>query len=127
MTPILETTMILPADRKIYIAGPMRNHPHQNFPQFFQTEEALRNYFGNDAVIYNPARMDMEHGLSGEAEPSKPELVNCIMRDLYAISHCNTIVMLRGWQTSKGARAEHALAEFLELDIIYADNLSVLL
>jgi hypothetical protein len=34
----------------------------------------------------------------------------------------NGIFMLRGWKASKGATAEHALAQWLGLEIVYQEN-----
>ena len=105
---------------KIYCAGPMTGYPDFNFPAFMQAEE---NFKRLGDTIFNPARMDIEadgidrEGMSGHEEV--PNLKEIARRDVDAIFQCDMIYMLRGWENSKGARAEHALANWIGLEIIY--------
>ena len=55
--------------------------------------------------------------MSGHEEV--PNLKEIARRDVDAIFQCEMIYMLRGWENSKGARAEHALANWIGLEIIY--------
>ena len=43
-------------------------------------------------------------------------IANTLLGDLV---DCDAIYMLRGWENSKGARAEHAVAVWVGLDIMY--------
>jgi hypothetical protein len=52
---------------------------------------------------------------------SKEHLRSCMKRDLDAIMKSDALVMLHGWETSEGARVEHALAVYLGLSIYYED------
>ncbi len=90
---------------KIYIAGPMSGIPNFNRPAFHS--EALRlSHQGH--VILNPATLP--DGLS------QSEYMDICL----AMIRCaDAIFMLRGWQRSAGAKAELALAEKLNLEIIH--------
>lgn len=91
---------------KIYIAGPMRGLPLFNVPAFNEAEQALLT-LGHEP--FNPGHID----------PSLP------IRQMFAIDmdwitrEAEAIYMLRGWETSRGARAEHALAVAIDLPIFY--------
>lgn len=101
-----------------YIAGPMRGYPEWNFPAFHAAEEALR------AVGYltiNPARRDEEHGLDASgitAEQTEGDvefdLNEALAWDLDQIAKvADLVVVLPGWEESKGAAAEVATAHAL--------------
>ena len=96
--------------KKIYLSGPMTGLPDFNYPLFNHVAARLREA---GHTVYNPA--EFEHD-----EPVFP------MRKAFA-AYCNficceacTIVMLPGWQNSKGASIEHALASYLNLEVEYA-------
>ncbi|MFN1150221.1 DUF4406 domain-containing protein [Serratia liquefaciens] len=93
---------------KIYIAGPMSGIEKFNRPAFHF--EALR-LSAEGHTILNPATLP--DGLS-EREYMD---IGCAM-----LRCADGIFLLSGWQSSKGARAEHALAEKLELEIIHQEN-----
>jgi hypothetical protein len=108
--------------KKIYIAGPMRGHKHYNFSAFDDAEQYLKaqGYFP-----ISPAQLDrMYEGWY----PAPPEDIDftpgdyrrMIRRDLNAIlDDCEAIYLLKGWENSKGAQLEKALAVFLGLEILY--------
>lgn len=43
--------------------------------------------------------------------------------DLIMLLRCDGILMLRGWEDSRGARIENRMAELMEIPIIYEDNI----
>ena len=111
----------------IYLAGPMRGYPQFNFPAFHQAEKELR-YKGHD--VFNPARRDEEtHGknISNSATGDLNDIKNSgfSLREALAADTqwiCLTaeaIALLPGWEKSKGAIAEKALADALSLQVIY--------
>ena len=114
----------------IYIAGPMRGMPQFNFPAFFAAEERLG---AKGWETYNPARADNDFfnadvskdNLTGSEEMAAEQfgltIGNAMARDLTWISnHAKAIYMLKGWEKSSGARAEHALAVALgSVEIFY--------
>ena len=112
--------------RKIYIAGPMRGIPLYNFPEFDKAAEKLFNE-GWDPV--NPAELDRELGYHPEEMPvsfdwnSLPEgfpLKEIVAKDIDALTECDAIYMLAGWERSKGAKAELAVAIWLGLEVLFA-------
>jgi hypothetical protein len=110
---------------KAYIAGPMRGVDLYNFPAFDETAERYRQY---GYEVFNPADLDRQKGFDPEELPvdfdfsQAPEgfqLNETIRDDVTELLSCNVIVMLPGWEDSKGARAEHALARWAELNVVY--------
>lgn len=89
-----------------YISGPMSNIKHHNFPAFFQCEEELIAW-GFDPL--NPARRTDEctwrsayNDVMIELEPWE----SCIKRDIGALLETDSIVLMPGWSSSRGACLE---------------------
>lgn len=110
--------------KKIYIAGPMRGIPQFNFPAFDRAAKLL----SVDWDVISPAQLDRDAGFEPDHMPLDWDwnilpghfgLLDAIDRDLSAVKGSDAIYMLDGWQSSKGARAEKALAEWLGLEVIY--------
>ncbi len=96
----------------VYICGPMRSHPNLNHPAFFEAEETLLK--AGHKVI-NPARMDQELGLDPHNSQMDSKFIeDCARRDIDAVFECDELVLLPKWEKSKGARAEVAVAQWLE-------------
>lgn len=107
----------------IYVAGPMIGYPNFNFGAFFETSEAFED---GGWIVFNPAQHDIEvhgsiEGVNAAFEKDKDGMLrDCLSWDMMVIAeYCDAIAMLPGWENSKGARAEHALAVALDLEIIY--------
>lgn len=94
----------------VYVCGPMRGHPKMNFPAFYEAEEKLKEQ-GYDVV--NPARLDEDSGFVPNGEVSDEFLKGAAERDLMGVIHCDGVVLLPSWEKSKGARAEVAVAQWL--------------
>ena len=102
----------------LYIAGPMRGVPYFNAPAFFEAEAmlTLRGY-----TVFNPAQRDVEEGLDHKKCPkgSMQELEDCdfslsgaLAFDLsYVCEKADGVVLLPGWQLSRGAVAELAACQ----------------
>jgi hypothetical protein len=91
----------------LYISGPMTGIPEHNFPLFNQVTEYLR---GEGFLVYNPA----EH-FDGKVDLPREQYMR---EDFACLLHmCNHelrgIVLLPGWENSKGARAEVVMAREL--------------
>lgn len=102
-----------------YIAGPMRAIPEFNFPAFFAAEAALHEA---GWLTINPARHDVDDtgfdpkGMTGNEDLAEFgfDLAEALSWDLEQIAkNADAVVLLPGWERSKGARAEVALAEAL--------------
>lgn len=89
----------------------MRGIPHLNFPAFHRAAKDLR---AQGHEVFNPAeRNEREHG-------KKVALREALAEDAEWIClHAEAIALLPGWEHSKGANAEKALAEAFSLQVIY--------
>jgi hypothetical protein len=95
---------------KAYIAGPMTGLPDLNFKAFFRAAHKLRAY---GIEVVNPAEINIDQSM---------EWHECMRKDIAALVECNTIVMLRGWQASKGATLEHHIATRLGMDVVFEEQ-----
>ncbi len=101
---------------RIYIAGAMSGIAQNNFPAFFEKEKQLQDAGWE---VINPARLDMEAGVTENTEENQWEYQNCAKRDIEVLFTCNAIYMLSGFQFSKGACWERALATHIGLKKYY--------
>lgn len=97
--------------KSIYIAGPMSGLPDNNFSRFFDAEARLLAD-GWDPI--NPSRFS---GVFGE-QPAGKMLDACCEAERAAIPHCDAIYLLKGWEDSKGAKRELAVALQHNLEVI---------
>lgn len=111
---------------KIYLAGPMAGQHENNFPAFFEYAEALED---GGWEVFNPAANDIHLFGSKEAsERAFEEDKQAFMRialgsDLaWICKEADAIAMMPGWERSFGARAEHATAVSLKLQIVYLND-----
>tara|TARA_Y100000593_G_scaffold87420_1_gene167846 strand:+ start:35 stop:406 length:372 start_codon:yes stop_codon:yes gene_type:complete len=110
----------------IYVAGPMRGHDDYNYPAFDRQKQVLEEQGWN---VVNPADLDRDDNkpINGPME-FDPEnnyedhefMRQALKRDMVAIcDECTAIYMMSGWERSKGAKTEHALAKALGLSVYY--------
>ena len=85
---------------KCYIAGPMTGYPELNYPLFHSTAARLR---AMGFEVISPAE------LNPITAPYREAMVN----DILALVTCDHIVMLDGWEKSKGASLERHIADVL--------------
>lgn len=117
---------------KIYLAGPMRGIPEFNFPAFFAAEGYLKSA---GHYVFNPARRDEErHGSAlSKGNPTGDEVQAAVQHGFslrealrddtnYICMEAEAIALLPGWENSKGARAEKALAEALGHQVFFLDS-----
>lgn len=93
---------------RIYIAGPMTGIPDFNRPAFWFVEMMLHT---QGHTVLNPASLP-----DGLTQPQYMDICLAMLRCAEAI------YLLRGWEESAGAVAEKALAEKLQLEIIYQES-----
>ena len=109
---------------RIYLAGPMRGYPHNNFPAFDAAAAKLRQ---GGHEIFNPAERDREtYGDAIEdAEPDEAKQLGFSIRDAlkadlsWICDNADCIALLPNWEQSPGAKAEWALAVVLRLHFWY--------
>lgn len=112
----------------IYVAGPMRGYENWNYEAFDRQAKALEEVGWR---VINPGEMDREY--SQELVDTSPFdfdpnlnyhdqefLRKVLARDMnFICNECTAIYMMKGWEKSKGAKAEWTLAKALGLDIFY--------
>lgn len=104
--------------RSIYIAGPMTGYPEFNFPAF----DAARDYLERDWNVISPADMDRELGFDPAWDDVTAEFLRDAMRrDIDAVMHVDALYALAGWEQSKGASAEVALAKWRGIPVHYEE------
>jgi len=94
----------------IYIAGSMSGCPNNNYTQFNDKAAQLR---AAGWTVVNPAELDKAAGLDPAAEFTGYDYEDAAARDVVALHGVDAIYMLAGWETSRGASWEHAIATHL--------------
>jgi hypothetical protein len=109
----------------------MRGIPQANYPAFFAAEAALQAL---GCEVFNPARMDSQDShdpvpldlpaeqLAAWVTPERSRRfarrdLGVLLWELQA-EDGDAIVLLPGWENSKGARAEEATARWLGLQVM---------
>ena len=112
---------------KIYLAGPMRGIPQFNFPAFDFAAAKLR---AEGHEVFSPADRDRTiHGVVLEDNPTGDEQIavekvgfslrKALGDDTaWICASAEAVALLPGWDKSKGAVAEAALAVALGLETI---------
>lgn len=85
---------------RVYLAGPMRGKPDLNRAAFAEAAARLR---GLGLTVFSPAEADEQSDNS--------DIRAVFRRDVDALLGCDMVVMLPGWEQSRGAVAERALAK----------------
>jgi len=102
----------------IYIAGPMTGYPKFNFPAFDKARDILEP----DWNVISPADMDRDLGFDPDDGIVTAEFLRDAMRrDIDAVMHVDALYALAGWEQSKGASAEVALAEWRGIPVHFEE------
>jgi len=99
-----------------YIAGPITGIKDFNYPAFYGMEERLREL--GVEQIFNPAK--------NPKDPYKTSWKEFMKDALDMVMKSEQVVFLNGWENSKGAQTEMALAKGLCLDIFFEQKESIL-
>jgi hypothetical protein len=97
---------------KLYVAGPMRGNDQFNFPAFDAAAEALRAV-GHE--VRTPAESDREVGFDPTSNALDGfSMEDALRRDVEMIIWADGVALLDGWQQSRGATAEAAIARWID-------------
>lgn len=99
--------------KKIYISGPISGLPLETVCNNFTNAEVQLSEQGYEVV--NP----LNNGL-----PTNAIWEEHMRADLKLLLDCDAIYMLEGWEKSRGARIEYALAVDLKMDVQYQHKYS---
>lgn len=106
--------------RQVYLSGPMRGYEEFNFPAFVNGAKELRS---QGYLVYNPAEVELKAGFDPKtglyADGHTVTIRELIMDDLVWICQfADKVVVLPGWEQSKGAQAEVATAIAVGVEVV---------
>lgn len=92
--------------KRVFISGPMSGIKDYNKPAFDEAERKLRAV---GFSVFNPAWMNFDKGWDNKSIADI---------DLAALSHCDYIYQLEGWESSQGATAEWQAAQWMGIESV---------
>ena len=96
--------------KRLYLAGPMSGFAQHNFPLFHEAARLLR---GQGHEVFNPAE-------NKDGDVKQPR--SFYMRiDIPALMASQAVVLLPGWEESRGASLEAWLAIDLDLPVYHCE------
>lgn len=97
------------APLKLYLAGPMSGIAQLNFPRF-HAEAARLRAIGYEVV--NPAELNNEdpNAVFATTAEYTAHWHKCMRVDIAELLKCDSVALLDGWTSSKGARLEQHVA-----------------
>ena len=101
--------------KRIYIAGPMTGIEDLNRAEFEAARLRLLRSEKEWSVYVTVPHFIAYDECWDESTPLN-EIASVLISNLV---NCDAVYMLRGWEQSKGAMAEHAVAVWIGLEIIY--------
>lgn len=109
---------MLTRSSRLYLSGPMTGLPQQNYPAFHAAAASLRlaGYrVVNPAELHPHSRLrrwlaTMTAWLTRTPAPALPTWGEYMRAALVGLLGCEAIVLLPGWEHSRGARCEVSLA-----------------
>ncbi len=92
---------------RVYIAGPMTGHKNLNFPAFERAAKSLRH---RGHVVVSPHEDDASDLSWGALLSQDVAIIAC--------SGVEAVVVLPGWETSRGARLETFVAMLCRMPVL---------
>ena len=92
---------------KVFISGPMSGYEDFNRPAFMNAEKLLK---AGGFDVFNPAWINVGWPTEDEGYYTAWQSRELLSIDIHALSYCDAIYHLRGWDESSGARLEHDYA-----------------
>lgn len=104
-------------DQVVYIAGPMTGLKDYNFDAF---DEKAHLFKEKGYEVINPAELSRNYAAAMGIDLNEITVRECAQTNLkHIVARATHMYMLNGWQYSKEAKAEHAVAEWLGMTIMY--------
>ena len=102
---------VQPANRRVYLAGPMTGLPELNYPAFnaAATDLRFRGWW-----VENPAALEL---------PPCDNWRDYMRRGIGQMLSCDWVALLPGWERSRGARIEERLARDLGLRVVTVEQM----
>lgn len=94
-----------------YLCGPMTGYPHHNYPEFMSKSQYLREL---GYMIVNPAELHPQP----KEDYTEEYWISVLKRDLSALLACEGLILLDGWEKSRGATLEHYVAKSLSYNVL---------
>lgn len=105
---------------RLYIAGPMTDLPDDNSVAF---EYAAKRLFNAGHVPVSPPELDQNQNIETDLSMSdKYKLV--LPRDIVDLSKCDGLILLPGWEESRGTGLELHACDLFELPKFAPDHTS---
>lgn len=98
--------------KRVFLSGPMSGLPEHNHPKFHSMANLLR---AQGLAVWNPAELD-------GGDTSRP-WSHYMRQDVAALTECDVVLLLPGWEGSRGSNLEVLIADALGLPIYLADTL----
>lgn len=93
----------------VYIAGPVSNMPNYNREAFMDADEALARH---GFRVCNPAFIGDEVFRHFEKVNRDPTWADFMRACVPKLAGCDCVLMLEGWEKSKGAKWEMIIAKY---------------
>ena len=117
---MIKTTKTLDKRLPVYISGPITNRIKLGEDwkaPFKEAEAALRRLGFRE--IHNPVDIALGVEAACTGLGRKATYADYMKADLEMLLKCKTILLLNGWESSKGALLEYQIADALHLEVIY--------
>ena len=94
----------------------MTGYPNHNYEAF----DRIRDVLEYDWEVVSPVDMNRDVGFDPNKNYVTPEFIqDAIRRDIEAILEVDALYALNGWENSKGATAEVAIAKWRDIPVFY--------
>jgi len=98
---------------KVYLAGPMSGYPSCNHKEFARVTSILREA---GYEVFSPAEYDAKSGFNPDTDKQKP-FKHYMQVDLPEVMNAEAVILLKGWEKSKGANLEVKVAKECDIPI----------
>jgi hypothetical protein len=89
---------------RVYLSGPMTGYESLNFPAF---ESAVKELRGLGFTVLSPHEVNNDQG----------NWDSCMKNDIREMMTCDAVATLVGWEASRGARLETAIAVMVGMSV----------